>query len=101
MGTIKSLHSITIQPQAEGFLTRIAVKSGDRVTPGTLLFEIDAASQQAAVAALESTRAAREADAAYARQQAQRAQTLLDGRRDQPAGSRAGRRRSRRRPRRS
>ena len=64
IGTIKSRHSITMQPQVEGFITRIAVKSGDRVSAGTVLMEIDAASQQAAVSALESTRAAREADAA-------------------------------------
>jgi RND family efflux transporter MFP subunit len=78
IGTIKSRHSITIQPQAEGFLTRIAVKSGDRVKAGTVLMEIDAASQQAAVAGLESTRAARESDASYARQQAQRMKAMVD-----------------------
>ena len=78
VGTIKSRHSITIQPQVEGFITRIVVKSGDRVAPGAVLMEIDATSQQAAVATLESTRAAREADAAYARQQAQRAKAMLD-----------------------
>jgi RND family efflux transporter MFP subunit len=78
IGTIKSRHSITMQPQVEGFITRIAVQSGDRVSGGTVLMEIDAASQEAAVSALESTRAAREADAAYARQQAQRAKALVE-----------------------
>jgi RND family efflux transporter MFP subunit len=78
VGVIRSLHSITVQPQVEGFLTRIAVKSGDRVSRGTVLMEIDQTSQQAAVSALESTRAAREADAAFARQQAQRAKSMLD-----------------------
>jgi RND family efflux transporter MFP subunit len=78
VGTIKSRNSITVQPQAEGFVTRIAVKSGDRVSRGAVLMEIDAASQQAAVAGLESVRAAREADATYARQHAQRAKALLD-----------------------
>jgi RND family efflux transporter MFP subunit len=78
IGTIKSRKSTTIQPQVEGILTGILVKSGDRVTAGTALFTIDATSQQAAVASLESMRAAREADAAYARQQAQRAKTLFD-----------------------
>ena len=77
MGTVKSRRSTTIQPQAEGFLTRIRVKSGDRVKPGTVMFDIDATSQQAAVASLESVRAAREADAAFARQQAARAKNLL------------------------
>jgi RND family efflux transporter MFP subunit len=78
VGTIKSRRSTTIQPQAEGFLTSILVKSGDRVAPGAPLFEIDSASQRALVASLQSTRAAREADAAFARQQAQRAKSLLD-----------------------
>jgi membrane fusion protein, multidrug efflux system len=77
VGTVKSRRSTTIQPQAEGFLTRIRVKSGDRVKPGTVLFEIDATTQQATVASLESVRAAREADAAFARQQAERAKNLL------------------------
>jgi RND family efflux transporter MFP subunit len=77
VGTVKSRRSTTIQPQAEGFLTRIRVKSGDVVKPGTPMFDIDATMQQAGVASLESVRAAREADAAYARQQAARAKNLL------------------------
>ena len=77
VGTIKSRRSTTIQPQAEGFLTAILVKSGDRVRAGTPLFEIDATTQQAAVASLESVRAAREAEAVWARQQADRAKKLL------------------------
>lgn len=77
VGTIKSRRSMVIQPQAEGFITKILVKAGDRVAAGTPLFEIDATSQQAAVASLESMRAAREADAAFARQQAERARKLL------------------------
>ena len=78
VATVKSLNSSTIQPQAEGFLTRILVKSGDRVKPGTPLFEIDATTQQAGVASLDSTRAARAADAAFARQQTERLKKLLD-----------------------
>jgi RND family efflux transporter MFP subunit len=78
VATVKSLNSSTIQPQAEGFLTRILVKSGDRVKPGTPLFEIDATTQQAAVATLESVRAARAADATFARQQTERLKKLLD-----------------------
>src|SRR5690349_10843704 len=33
VGTLRSRRSMTIQPQAEGFLTKIHVKSGDRVAP--------------------------------------------------------------------
>jgi len=78
VGTLKSRRSTTIQPQAEGFITKVLVKSGDRVAVGASLFEIDASTQQAAVAGLESIRAARDADAAYAKQQADRAKRLLD-----------------------
>ena len=78
VGTVRSRRSTSIQPQAEGFLTRILVESGDRVTAGEPLFEIDGTPQRAAVASLESVRAAREADAAYAAQQAARAKSLLD-----------------------
>jgi RND family efflux transporter MFP subunit len=78
VGTVKSRRSSTVQPQAEGFLTAILVKSGDRVQPGTALFEVDATTQQALVASLESVRAAREADAIFARQQAERLKKLLE-----------------------
>ena len=77
VGTVKSLRSTTVQSQMEGFILKVNVKSGDRVRPGTVMFEIDATSQQAAVASLESVRAAREADATFARQQAERAKKLL------------------------
>jgi len=78
VGIVKSRRSTTIQPQVEGFITRIAVKSGDRVAQGAVLMEIDAAQEQATISVLESTRAARESDASYAKQQAQRAKSLLD-----------------------
>ena len=78
VGTIKSRRSMTIQPQVEGFLTRILVTSGTRVSPGTPLFEIDAATQTALVASLEGQRAAREADLGYMRQQAERSRALLE-----------------------
>lgn len=77
VGVLKSRRSSLIQPQAEGFIKRILVKSGDPVAVGAPMFEIDASTQQAAVASLESTRAARDADAAFARQQADRAKALL------------------------
>jgi RND family efflux transporter MFP subunit len=78
VGTVRSRRSTTVQPQVEGFVTRIAVRSGDRVRPGAPLMDIDAGMQQAAVANLESLRASRQADVQYARQQATRMKTLLD-----------------------
>lgn len=77
VGTVKSLQSISVKPQAEGFLTRILVKSGDRVRAGQSMFEIDSASQQALVANIESVRSARNADITLARQRADRAKALL------------------------
>ena len=78
VGTVKSRRSTTVQPQVEGFITRILARSGDRVGAGTPLMEIDPRVQQAAVANLESQRAARQADVQYARQQATRMKTLLE-----------------------
>jgi RND family efflux transporter MFP subunit len=78
VGTVKSRRSTTVQPQVEGFVTRILVRSGDRVSPGTALMQIDASQQRAAVASLESQRAARRADLEYAQQQATRMKTLVE-----------------------
>ncbi len=78
VGTVKSRRSTTVQPQVEGFVTRILVRSGDRVQPGTELMQIDPSMQQAVVANLESQRAARQAELEYARQQATRMKTLLE-----------------------
>jgi RND family efflux transporter MFP subunit len=78
VAVIRSLRSTTIQPQVEGFIRRIFVKSGERVRAGQPLVQIDPDKQVASVAAFESTRAAREADVAFARQQLDRMQKLLD-----------------------
>ncbi|MEO5820780.1 MAG: efflux RND transporter periplasmic adaptor subunit [Vicinamibacteraceae bacterium] len=78
VGTVKSRRSTTIQPQVDGIIRRIAVESGARVRPGQVLLEIDAERQQASVAALQSQRAARVADFGLAKQQAERARTLLE-----------------------
>jgi RND family efflux transporter MFP subunit len=56
VGTVKSRRSTTVQPQVEGFVTRILARSGDRVRPGTPLMQIDASRRAAAVANLESQR---------------------------------------------
>ena len=78
IGTVKSRRSVTVQPQVEGFVTRIVATSGDRVRTGAVLMEIDAGRQEAAVATLEAQRGARDADLAYWRQQSARLKTLLD-----------------------
>jgi len=78
VGSVKSRHSTSVQPQVEGTLVRIAVHSGERVRAGDLLMEIDPSRQAAAVASLESLRLAREADLDYARQHAARQRRLLE-----------------------
>ena len=77
VGVVKSRQSTNVQPQVEGFVTRIRVRSGDRVGPGTPLVEIDPRMQAAAVASLESQVASRKADLQQARLQAERSKTLL------------------------
>ncbi|HZT78540.1 MAG TPA: efflux RND transporter periplasmic adaptor subunit [Vicinamibacterales bacterium] len=77
VATLKSLHSTTIQPQVDGQITHIFVKSGDHVNQGAPLVQIDPRRQEAAVSSQEAERAAREAAVAYARQQAERARQLL------------------------
>lgn len=76
VATLKSLHSTAIQPQIEGQITQIFVKSGDRVAAGARLVQIDPRRQEAAVSSQEAERAAREADVAFARQQQERASGL-------------------------
>ncbi len=74
---LKSLHSTAIQPQIDGQVTQVLVKSGDRVRQGAPLVQIDPRRQQAAVSSQEAERASREASVAYARQQALRAAELF------------------------
>jgi RND family efflux transporter MFP subunit len=73
---LKSLHSTAIQPQIDGQITQIFVKSGDRVTQGAALMQIDPRRQQAAVSGQEAERTARQVAVQFAKQQAQRAHEL-------------------------
>jgi len=77
VATLKSLHSTAIQPQTDGQITTIMVKSGDRVRQGAPLLQIDPRRQQAAVSSQEAERAARQEAVAFARQQAQRNRDLF------------------------
>ena len=51
---IKGRHSATMQPQVDGNLTKILVKSGDAVKAGAVLMQIDPAKQEATVAAQQA-----------------------------------------------
>jgi len=77
IATVRSLHSTTIQPEVEGAVTRIFVKSGDRVRAGAPLVQIDPDRQAAAVRSSEANRAGTEADLQYWRQQVKRMEALV------------------------
>ena len=74
---LRAQRSATIQPEVDGVLTRIFVKPGDRVKPGTPLVQINAEKQQAAVHSTEASRAGTEADVTYWREQVKRLEALV------------------------
>lgn len=76
VATLKSRDSAVIMPQVEGQVTQIFVHSGDRVTAGSALMEIDPLKQQATVKSLENARLAQQANLSWAKQQYERAQGL-------------------------
>jgi RND family efflux transporter MFP subunit len=76
VATLKSLKSTVVQPQIDGQITQIFIKSGDRVGQGARLLQIDPSRQQAVVSSQEAERAARQASVSFARQQHQRASEL-------------------------
>src|SRR5262245_20487509 len=76
VATVRSLRSTAIQPQIDGQITQIFVKSGDRVAQGAPVVQIDPRRQEAAVSGQQAELAAREAAVTFARQQAERAAEL-------------------------
>jgi RND family efflux transporter MFP subunit len=78
IATLRSLRSTTIQPEVEGIVTRIFVKSGERVKVGTPLVQINADRQRAAVSSAEANRSGTEADVQYWRQQTKRMESLVE-----------------------
>src|SRR4030081_2579305 len=78
LSILKSRHSAAINPQVEGQITRIIVKSGDRVEVGTPLLQIDPLKQEATVNSQEAARAAQEANLRYAKVSLERAEKLFD-----------------------
>ena len=55
VSTIKSRRSATLQPQVDGNLTKILVKSGDEVKAGQVLMQIDPLKQMATVESQQGT----------------------------------------------
>ena len=77
IAVIKSRRSSDVRPQVEGVITDIFAKSGDRVTAGKALLQIDASKQQATVESDEASRIAQDEAVHYAQQQFERAKQLL------------------------
>jgi len=78
IATLRSLQSSTVQPEVEGLVTRILVKSGDRVRVGTPLVQINADKQRASVRSTEANRTGTESDVQYWRQQVKRLESLVE-----------------------
>ena len=78
LSVLKSRHSANINPQVEGQVTRIFVKSGDHVKAGQPLLEIDPLKQKATVSSQEAARAAQEANAQLAKVSFERAKRLSE-----------------------
>lgn len=76
VATVKSRDSAVIMPQVEGQVVQIFVHSGDKVSTGSALMEIDPLKQQATVKSQESSRSAQLANFKLAQQQYERAQGL-------------------------
>jgi RND family efflux transporter MFP subunit len=78
VATVRSRQTSDIRPQVEGIITRILVRSGDRVAVGAVLAQVDPLKQEASVSSDEATRAAQAAQLHLAREELQRQKTLFD-----------------------
>ncbi|MGH9709925.1 MAG: efflux RND transporter periplasmic adaptor subunit [Candidatus Acidiferrales bacterium] len=78
LATLKSRRSAAINPQVEGWITKINIRSGEHVRQGAALIEIDPRVQEASVNSQEAARNAQAATLANALAQYQRAQKLFD-----------------------
>ncbi|HWW51032.1 MAG TPA: efflux RND transporter periplasmic adaptor subunit [Verrucomicrobiae bacterium] len=76
VATVKSRRSASIQPQVDGSLTRILVKSGDHVRAGQALMTIDPVKQQAVVDQQRSTEAQKKATYDYNQHEVERQRQL-------------------------
>ncbi len=76
VATVKSRRAATIQPQVDGTLTRILVKSGDHVKAGQVLMTIDPLKQQATVDQQQSTEAQKKAVLDFNQREVERQRAL-------------------------
>ena len=78
VATIKSRRSATMQPQVDGNLTKILVKSGDAVSAGQLLMQIDPLKQLATVQSQQGTEQQQKAVYQYNQADVARQKALFD-----------------------
>lgn len=78
VATVKGRRSATIQPQVDGTLTKILVKSGDHVRAGQLLMTIDPLKQEATVNQERSTEAQKKATYDYNKTEVERQRGLYE-----------------------
>jgi RND family efflux transporter MFP subunit len=78
VATIKSRRSATMQPQVDGNLVKIFVKSGDLVKPGQLLMQIDPLKQIATVESQKGTQSQKKALYDYTRIEEERQRKLFE-----------------------
>ena len=78
VATIKSRRSATLQPQVDGRLTGIRVRSGDHVKTGQVLMTIDPLHQQATVDAQKATELQKKAVYDYNAKEIERQKKLFD-----------------------
>ncbi len=78
VSTIKSRRSATMQPQVDGNLVKIFVKSGDLVKSGQVLMRIDPLKQMATVQSQQGTQAQKKALYDYTEIQVERQRKLFE-----------------------
>jgi RND family efflux transporter MFP subunit len=78
LAILKSRHSAVINPQVEGQITKIFVKSGDHVKAGAPILQIDPLKQQATLGSQQASHAAQEANLRYAQTQLERERKLFE-----------------------
>jgi RND family efflux transporter MFP subunit len=78
LGTLKSRTSMDLNPQVDGQITDIFVKSGDHVRAGAPVMQIDPLKQQATLSSQEAARAAQLANVQLAQTQWDRTKQLFD-----------------------
>ncbi len=76
IATLRSRRASVLQPDVEGQITRILVRSGDHVSRGTPLLEIDPSKQQQTLTSQQANQRSRLATLEYNRTELQRRQQL-------------------------